>query len=60
MNLSGRGDKDVDTAIQWFGVDTRGTGSESGRPVGTNLSADPNLDMSMDESGPASTTAVQL
>ena len=60
VNLSGRGDKDVDTAIQWFGVDTRGTGSESGRPVGTNLSADPNLDMSMDESGPASTTAVQL
>ena len=41
VNLSGRGDKDVDTAIQWFNVDTRGTGSESGRPVGTNLSADP-------------------
>jgi tryptophan synthase beta chain len=60
VNLSGRGDKDVDTAIQWFGIDTRGTGSESGRPVGTNLSADPNLDLSLDEDGPASTTAVQL
>jgi tryptophan synthase beta chain len=60
VNLSGRGDKDVDTAIQWFGIDTRGTGSESGRPVGTNLSADPELDLTLDESGPASTTAVQL
>ena len=60
VNLSGRGDKDVDTAIQWFNVDTRGTGSESGRPVGTNLSADPNLDLALDEDGPASTTAVQL
>ncbi|GAB2576760.1 tryptophan synthase subunit beta [Microlunatus antarcticus] len=60
VNLSGRGDKDVDTAIQWFNVDTRGTGSESGRPVGTNLSADPELDLSLDPSGPASTTAVQL
>ena len=60
VNLSGRGDKDVDTAIQWFNVDTRGTGSESGRPVGTNLSADPHLDLALDEDGPASTTAVQL
>ena len=60
VNLSGRGDKDVDTAIQWFGIDTRGTGSESGEPVGTNLSADTELDLSMDEDGPASTTAVQL
>jgi tryptophan synthase beta chain len=24
VNLSGRGDKDVDTAITWFGLDTRG------------------------------------
>ncbi len=31
--LSGRGDKDVDTAIRWFGLDTRGTGSESGKPT---------------------------
>jgi len=30
VNLSGRGDKDVDTAIKWFGLDTRGRGSESG------------------------------
>jgi tryptophan synthase beta chain len=40
VNLSGRGDKDVDTAITYFGLDTRGTGSESGNPVGTDLSAD--------------------
>lgn len=30
VNLSGRGDKDVDTAITWFGLDTAGTSSESG------------------------------
>jgi tryptophan synthase beta chain len=29
VNLSGRGDKDVDTAITWFGLDTSGTSSES-------------------------------
>ena len=29
VNLSGRGDKDVDTAITWFGLDTTGTASES-------------------------------
>jgi tryptophan synthase beta chain len=29
INLSGRGDKDVDTAISWFGLDTTGTSSES-------------------------------
>jgi tryptophan synthase beta chain len=34
VNLSGRGDKDVDTAIKWFDLDTRGSGSESGRPTG--------------------------
>ena len=34
VNLSGRGDKDVDTAIKWFDLDTRGHGSESGRPTG--------------------------
>jgi tryptophan synthase beta chain len=33
VNLSGRGDKDVDTAIKWFHLDTRGRGSESGRPT---------------------------
>ena len=33
VNLSGRGDKDVDTAIKWFNLDTRGRGSESGRPT---------------------------
>ena len=60
VNLSGRGDKDVDTAIQWFGVDTRGTGSESGRPVGTDISRDPELDLGLHADGPASTTAVQL
>ena len=30
VSLSGRGDKDVDTAIKWFDLDTSGTGSESG------------------------------
>jgi tryptophan synthase beta chain len=40
VSLSGRGDKDVDTAISYFGLDTRGTGSESGDPVGTNLGAE--------------------
>jgi tryptophan synthase beta chain len=29
VNLSGRGDKDVDTAITWFGLDVHGRGSES-------------------------------
>ncbi len=29
VNLSGRGDKDVDTAITWFGLNTTGTASES-------------------------------
>ena len=36
VNLSGRGDKDVDTAISWFGLNTAGTASESaGGPPGT-------------------------
>jgi tryptophan synthase beta chain len=30
VNLSGRGDKDVDTAISWLHLDTHGTGSRSG------------------------------
>jgi len=60
VNLSGRGDKDVDTAIQWFEIDTRGTGSESGRPVGTNLSETEELDLGLEADGPASTTGVQL
>jgi len=34
VNLSGRGDKDVDTAIAWFGLDTAGTPSDSA-PAGT-------------------------
>jgi tryptophan synthase beta chain len=34
VNLSGRGDKDVDTAIKWFHLDTRGRGSESGGLTG--------------------------
>jgi tryptophan synthase beta chain len=29
VNLSGRGDKDVDTAIAWFDLDTKGKGSQS-------------------------------
>ena len=36
VNLSGRGDKDVDTAITWFGLDTTATSSESaGAATGT-------------------------
>jgi tryptophan synthase beta chain len=35
VNLSGRGDKDVDTAISWFGLNTTGTAWESsGAPTG--------------------------
>jgi len=60
VNLSGRGDKDVDTAIQWFDLDTRGTGSESGKPVGTDLSSEPELDLGLQPEGPASVTGVQL
>ncbi len=33
VSLSGRGDKDVDTAISYLQLDTKGTGSESGAPV---------------------------
>ncbi|HLL63325.1 MAG TPA: tryptophan synthase subunit beta [Propionibacteriaceae bacterium] len=33
VSLSGRGDKDVDTAVKWFDLDTSGTGSESGERV---------------------------
>jgi len=35
VNLSGRGDKDVDTAISWFGLDTTGKGSVTGDAVGS-------------------------
>jgi tryptophan synthase beta chain len=31
VNLSGRGDKDVDTAVTWFDIDTSGTPSTAGR-----------------------------
>ena len=33
VSLSGRGDKDVDTAIKWFDLDVSGTGSESGLKI---------------------------
>jgi tryptophan synthase beta chain len=26
VNLSGRGDKDVETAVRWFGLDEQGSG----------------------------------
>ncbi len=45
VNLSGRGDKDVDTAIKWFDLDTTGTGSESGAPVGTKIHAGTDADL---------------
>ena len=38
----------------WFDLDTRGTGSESGQPVGTDLSAEPDAEL---ELGGASTGA---
>ena len=41
-------------------VDTRGTGSETGQPVGTDLSSSEELDLGLHEDGPASTTGVQL
>jgi len=56
VNLSGRGDKDVDTAIKWFDLDTTGTGSESGEPVGTDVSAGTDADL---EVGGSSTGAGQ-
>ncbi len=31
VNLSGRGDKDVDTAVKWFDIDTSGTPSTAGQ-----------------------------
>ncbi|HYP44508.1 MAG TPA: tryptophan synthase subunit beta [Propionibacteriaceae bacterium] len=36
VNLSGRGDKDVDTAIDWLQLDTKGTGSVTGDAVGSD------------------------
>ena len=36
VNLSGRGDKDVATAIAWFGLNTSGTASEAVSEAGTN------------------------
>ena len=41
VNLSGRGDKDVDTAIKWFGIDTSGTGSESGERIDASAALPP-------------------
>jgi len=35
VNLSGRGDKDVATAITWFGLNTSGTASEAASEAGT-------------------------
>ncbi len=45
VNLSGRGDKDVDTAIKWFDLDTKGRGSESGRPTAETRPAENRLEM---------------
>jgi tryptophan synthase beta chain len=51
VNLSGRGDKDVDTAIKWFGLDTRGRGSESGRPTADTRPDGDDLQMGGPSSG---------
>ncbi|HEY5822711.1 MAG TPA: tryptophan synthase subunit beta [Propionibacteriaceae bacterium] len=47
VNLSGRGDKDVDTAIKWFDLDTTGTGSESGAAIGSSPEADLGADLQL-------------
>ena len=44
----------MDTAISWFDLDTKGTGSESGEPVGAERRADATVDL---EVGGASTGA---
>ena len=41
VSLSGRGDKDVDTAIKWFDLDTSGTGSESGERIDASAALPP-------------------
>jgi tryptophan synthase beta chain len=41
VSLSGRGDKDVDTAVKWFDLDTSGTGSESGERVDASAALPP-------------------
>jgi tryptophan synthase beta chain len=41
VSLSGRGDKDVDTAVKWFGIDTSGTGSESGARIDASAALPP-------------------
>jgi tryptophan synthase beta chain len=46
VSLSGRGDKDVDTAVKWFGLDTSGTGSESGERIDASASLPP-VDLEM-------------
>jgi tryptophan synthase beta chain len=35
VNLSGRGDKDMGTAIEWFGLDAATPDDDAGEPVGT-------------------------
>ena len=59
VNLSGRGDKDVDTAIRWFGIDTTGTDStESSRAARTGAGPSseqrPRAHRSDDRTGPGS------
>jgi tryptophan synthase beta chain len=41
VSLSGRGDKDVDTAIKWFDLDTSGIGSQSGEKVDASAALPP-------------------
>ena len=57
VSLSGRGDKDVDTAVKWFDLDTAGTGSESGEPVDA-APALPQVDLEM--GGPSSGAGEEL
>jgi hypothetical protein len=55
VNLSGRGDKDVDTAIAWFGLDTAGTSSDSA-PAGTGPDSAGPVSTGPDSTGPDSTS----
>jgi tryptophan synthase beta chain len=42
VNLSGRGDKDVATAITWFGLNTSGTATEAVSEAGaTTVGTEP-------------------
>jgi tryptophan synthase beta chain len=57
VSLSGRGDKDVDTAVKWFHLDTSGTGSESGQRVDASAALPP---VELEMAGPSSGAGEEL